>query len=139
MIIEGFDKEFRFLSNFWYCYLEVEGEVYLSVEHAYQAAKTTDPVLRREIREAPDARAAKKLSKKIKKTLRQDWDDVKLGIMEDLLRQKFQDPDLRKALELTRPHVLEETNWWGDRYWGVCRGVGENHLGKLLMKIRDDS
>jgi predicted NAD-dependent protein-ADP-ribosyltransferase YbiA (DUF1768 family) len=32
---------------------------------------------------------------------------------------------------------LIEGNWWGDTYWGVCNGVGENHLGKLLMKIRD--
>ena len=28
-----------------------------------------------------------------------------------------------------------ECNNWGDRYWGVDK-VGENILGKLLMKVR---
>lgn len=31
---------------------------------------------------------------------------------------------------------LVEGNTWGDRYWGVVDGVGENRLGKLLMERR---
>jgi predicted NAD-dependent protein-ADP-ribosyltransferase YbiA (DUF1768 family) len=56
--------------------------------------------------------------------------------METLLRQKFAHPELRAKLKETNDAELVEGNWWGDRFWGVCRGEGENHLGKLLMKIR---
>ena len=33
---------------------------------------------------------------------------------------------------------LIEENWWNDTFWGVCRGVGKNHLGQILMKIRKE-
>jgi hypothetical protein len=80
---------------------------------------------------------AKKLGRKC--TIREDWDYIKLGIMDQILRAKFeQNPNLMAKLKATAPKELVEGNTWGDTYWGVCRGRGENHLGRLLMKIRDD-
>jgi ribA/ribD-fused uncharacterized protein len=134
-IIFSFMGEHRFLSNFWPARVIFEGETYPSVEHAYQAAKTLNKVERRRIRDLPTARAAKYAGRHLE--LRPDWDQVKLGIMEQLLKSKFSDPDLDVALRKLRGVELIEGNWWGDTYWGVCNGVGENHLGKLLMKIRD--
>jgi predicted NAD-dependent protein-ADP-ribosyltransferase YbiA (DUF1768 family) len=58
--------------------------------------------------------------------------------MEDLLRQKFQNPYLKNKLLATGNAEIEETNSWGDVFWGICKGVGENHLGKILMKIRSE-
>jgi predicted NAD-dependent protein-ADP-ribosyltransferase YbiA (DUF1768 family) len=58
--------------------------------------------------------------------------------MEDLSRQKFSHPELRQKLLDTGSCTLVEGNTWGDTFWGVCDGVGENHLGKLLMTIRAD-
>jgi predicted NAD-dependent protein-ADP-ribosyltransferase YbiA (DUF1768 family) len=58
--------------------------------------------------------------------------------MEEILRMKFADERLRDKLTSTAPVELVEGNWWGDTFWGVCKGVGENHLGRLLMKIRDE-
>ena len=58
--------------------------------------------------------------------------------METGLRQKFNDPRLKELLIQTGQQALVEGNWWGDRFWGVCKGTGENHLGQLLMKIRRD-
>ena len=58
--------------------------------------------------------------------------------MENGLRQKFKYPELREQLLSTGDQELVEGNWWRDFYWGVCNGVGDNNLGKLLMKIRDD-
>lgn len=58
--------------------------------------------------------------------------------MEELLRLKFADPDLRAKLQATAPGYLEETNNWNDTFWGVCRGRGRNTLGSLLMDIRDN-
>jgi ribA/ribD-fused uncharacterized protein len=111
-------------------------ETYLTVEHAYQAAKTFDLDERRVIRKVNTPGEAKRLGKKV--TMRQDWDLVKLKTMEFLLRQKFSYEHLRDALIATGDAELIEGNTWGDTYWGVCNGVGENHLGKLLMTIRTD-
>lgn len=38
----------------------------------------------------------------------------------------------------TGTRYLEETNTWGDTYWGVCEGKGLNMLGKTLMQVRDE-
>jgi len=78
---------------------------------------------------------AKKRGRKV--TMREDWDQVKIPIMEDLLSQKFSDPVLAKKLVETGDSQLVEGNWWGDVFWGVCRGEGQNNLGKILMKIRE--
>ena len=58
--------------------------------------------------------------------------------METLIREKFmRHPELAKQLRTTSPHTLVELNSWGDRFWGVCRGRGQNHLGRILMAVRD--
>jgi N-glycosidase YbiA len=134
--ITTFREEHEFLSNFWPCSIRFEGKVYPTVEHAFQAAKTDDEDERRRIREASYAGKAKKLGRAVR--LRKDWESVKLGIMEALLREKFADPELRALLLATGERKLVEGNDWNDRYWGVCRGQGKNHLGKLLMRVRED-
>lgn len=134
MAVEDFRGEYRWLSNFHLCEVEFDGEVYKSTEHAYQAAKTFLPAERRAIREAETCGQAKRLGQKV--SMRPDWDDVKVDIMRDLLRQKFKYPDLRQKLVETGRQHLVEGNTWGDRFWGVCAGEGENHLGRLLMDVR---
>lgn len=111
-----------------------------TVEHAFQAAKAIrkedfDTVCR-----AKSAGEAKRLGKILKAAgrIRPDWYSVNLKIMEDLLRQKFSDFELRKKLLETGDNELIEGNYWGDLFWGVCRGKGENHLGRLLVKIRSE-
>lgn len=134
--VTEFQGNYRFLSNFWKCPIEYEGVLYPTVEHAYQAAKTTIPGERKTIREAVSPGVAKKLGRKV--TLRANWEQVKLSTMLDLLRLKFADPYLRAKLLNTLTAELIEGNYWGDRYWGVCDGRGENHLGRLLMQVRDE-
>ena len=59
--------------------------------------------------------------------------------MEEIIRCKFtQNLDLKKKLLETEDSLLIETNNWNDTYWGVCRNKGQNNLGKILMKIRDE-
>lgn len=78
---------------------------------------------------------AKRLGGRI--PIRHDWEQVKLDVMEAILRDKFtRHHDLQAWLLDTGNRELVEGNTWGDRFWGVCGGVGENHLGRLLMKIR---
>lgn len=136
-MIDSFTNDCRFLSNFYPAQVKLDGVAYPTVEHAYQAAKTRDPAEREAIRRAWSAGGAKKLGQKV--NMRSDWLVYRETVMEDLLRQKFSvGSALAAELLATGDEELVEGNLWSDVFWGVCRGVGENKLGKLLMKIRDE-
>lgn len=136
-MIDRFQGLHRFLSNFYPATVSLDGEEYPSVEHAYQAAKTLEAPVRRMIRRACTAGDAKRFGSAI--VIRSGWNSLKLEIMERLVREKFtRHPSLRSLLLLTGQEELIEGNDWGDRFWGVCRGQGENHLGKILMKVREE-
>lgn len=135
MAIDSFQGPNRFLSNFYYCTITFEGRVYDTVEAAYQAAKSLDPLTRAAIAHAETPGEAKRMGSKI--TLRPDWEQIKPYVMLSLLMKKFSDPVLQKMLLETGDEELIEGNNWGDTYWGVCNGKGKNNLGKLLMDVRD--
>jgi ribA/ribD-fused uncharacterized protein len=139
MAIDKFEGEYRFLSNFWPSEVKLkdgkEKFSYDTVEHAYQAAKTLDTQERAHVALSKTAAEAKKRGKKV--TMRPDWDEVKVGVMRDLIDQKFEDAELGMKLLKTGDAKLIEGNWWGDTFWGVCKGVGENWLGRLLMEKRE--
>lgn len=133
--ITRFDGEYFFLSNFSYNPIEFESISYRTVEHAYQAAKTLIPEVRMEISKLRYAGQAKRQGRKVE--LRDDWQDIKLEVMRELLEKKFRIPKLRKLLAQTYRRELIEGNTWGDTFWGQCPiGKGENHLGQILMSIR---
>lgn len=134
--IKEFSGEHRWASNFYMCPVEWDGRVWPSSEHAYQAAKSLDKGEQEKIRKCKTAGEAKKLGKLVNK--RKEWDVVKLGVMKMILREKFKNPELRKKLLDTGDVYLEEGNHWGDKFWGVCLGEGHNHLGKILMAIRQE-
>ena len=133
-IIDSFTGENFFLSNFALSDITYNGVLYPTVEHAYQASKTLDLKERCGIASLTTPSMAKHAGKKVK--LRDDWDKIKLNIMEELISLKFEIPNLHKRLQETFPKELIEGNYWHDTFWGVCNGKGQNHLGKLLMKIR---
>ena len=136
MTISSFTMEHSFLSNFYPCLIEFEGDIYRTLEHAYQAAKTHDPDERRKIREEEQTGKAKKMGRCV--TIREDWEQIKVKVMRELLKKKFENPQFRKLLLDTYPHELIEGNNWGDTYWGKCNGHGKNMLGTLLMQIRSE-
>src|SRR3972149_5158612 len=105
-----------------------------SVEHAYQAAKCQRiEDMRAFMHGAPGE--AKHLGRYVDR--RPDWDQIRVQVMEYLLRQKFSVPGLTVKLKWTGTMDLVEENDWGDTFWGVYRGIGENQLGRMLMKIRE--
>lgn len=142
--ISLFKNEYEFLSNFYACPIEFEGIIFPSVEHAYVAAKTEDRMIRYKISQIPaiDAGVAKRMGRHI--GLRKNWEIKKLRVMESLLRQKFSQEPLKQKLLDSGNKYIEEGNYWHDNYWGVCYCKkcidipSENHLGKLLMKIREE-
>lgn len=134
-VITEFQGEYRFLSNFWPAELVMDGITYPTVEHAYQAAKTLDQRERLIIMASPTPGDAKRRGRRVR--VRPDWEKVKIPIMRQLVEAKFQHPELAKRLIITYPKRLEEGNKWGDRFWGVCGGEGQNHLGRILMRVRE--
>ncbi|MGN6106824.1 MAG: NADAR family protein [Kofleriaceae bacterium] len=136
-MINSFQGSYRFLSNFWPSVVVLAGAPYPSVEHAYQAAKSNDPDFRRRVSACSTPGHAKSLGRRA--ALRADWESVKVATMRALVRQKFEaGSDLAAQLIATGDSELVEGNTWGDTFWGVCRGVGENWLGRILMDVRRD-
>ena len=132
--INRFAGPYRFLSNFFAKPMLWDGVRFPSAEHAYQAAKCARSDHFELVRNALNPGAAKRMGRKI--ALRGDWEAVKEKVMLSVVRAKFADPYLRRKLIATGTAELVEGNTWGDRFWGVCRGEGENRLGKILMKVR---
>jgi len=131
-MIDKFDEEYSFLSNYYPCKVVYNGYTFLSSEAAYQSQKDPSRVEEFINLEADDS---KHLARKV--NIRPDWEEVKLPIMEEIVRAKFeQNKDLAEKLIATGDEELVEGNYWRDCFWGVCNGQGENHLGKILMQIR---
>lgn len=142
-MIDDFAGPHSFLSNF-YPSVIVYGDAtgpWITVEHAFAAAKTTDRAIRERIRRMSTPGQAKAAGRSL--ILRPDWEAVKDAVMLDLLRLKFAIPTLNTLLLRTHPHALIEGNTWHDRIWGVCTcprcgGAGENRLGRLLVQVREE-
>lgn len=151
-MINKFEGRWRFLSNFWPCQIEHQGIKYPSVEHFYVAMKVNDQQLingvyytpgdfREMIAKIKNPADVKKLGNKIK--LRSDWEEKKLKVMNWAVRQKFRDPKLIELLLMTEGREMIEGNFWHDTFWGVCscpkcKDIGQNHLGKILMEVREE-
>lgn len=125
-VIDSFRGDYAFLSNFYPAPTEYQGIVYPSAENAYQAAKTFGD---RKPFESMTPAAAKKAGRLV--NLRPDWDQVQLQIMQEVVYSKFsKNADLAHLLLATGKAELIEGNTWGDTFWGICNGKGENHFGK---------
>lgn len=140
-MVSSFSDEFAFLSNFFPAKVVYFGMEYPTSEHAFQAAKTLDQVERMAIAALISPGQAKQAGRRV--TLRSDWENIKLEVMENIVRIKYRDRELAKMLIATGEEKLVEGNYWHDIFWGKCTcdihaGTGENHLGKILMKVRDD-
>ena len=160
--IKGFDGEYGFLSNFYEMPVRINVDIYdddmktdmplgnLEVtfptsEHAFHAFKVLKDW--RTIRQSEVSKfldfvkyetpgKAKRAGRSVSMDV-ELWNAVKNDVMRFVLNNKFRNVVLKKKLLDTGNAYLEETNTWGDTYWGVCNGEGENNLGKLLMDIRE--
>lgn len=140
-VIGFYTREFYPLDNFSSFKLKYEGHVYQTVEEAYQALKfiETDKEVYNQIINSYSAVEAKNIADLNKDKVRKDWDNIKVDIMEKLLRCKLeQNPTVREKLLKTKDYILVEDSpvdsFWG---WGINRD-GKNIMGKLWMKLRDE-
>lgn len=132
--IKGFFYEYRWLSNYHDCDIFWMGLHFKNTEAAYQASKCYE-LSNAKLFQTMSGLEAKKHSKTF--VARRYWDEMRYNIMAQLIFQKFLvHKDLRELLLATDEKYIEETNYWNDTYWGVCNGIGENNLGKLIMNTR---
>jgi ribA/ribD-fused uncharacterized protein len=134
-------ESWGWLSNFWPSPIEVDGQVWPTVEHWFQGAKflTGDSELAERVRCAKTAGVAKKLGKTRSTGFRSDWNSVREEVMLKGLRLKFADgTELAERLVATGSAELKEKAAW-DSYWGTGRtGKGRNRMGALLMQVRNE-
>ena len=138
-MIGEFQGEYRWLSNFWITPIIIDGKQYRSVEHYFQACKADNDATHEIIRSQRTPGDAKRFAKTI--TLRKGWNGMRIDVMRSGLQAKFdQHPDLQEKLMATYPRELVEGNKWHDTFWGVDLETqeGQNHLGRLLMEIREE-
>lgn len=140
-VIGFYPREFYPFDNFSSFKVEWNGYLFSSVEEAYQAASFmgSDEELVEKIKKSHSADEAQRISYANRDKRREDWDDVKISIMEELLRLKIeQNPYVKKKLLQTEDYMIVEDSpkddFWG---WGPNRN-GQNNLGKLWMKLREE-
>lgn len=142
-MINKFRDEYSWLSNFYSVPIMFRGTLYQSVEAAYMSARCDDPDWKKFCADPMSSagqikRASKDLKEQGKERI--TWADEKLQVMEQCLIEKFKVPYLREKLIATGDQNIVEGNEWKDQFWGVRFDLqpnyGENHLGRLLMKIR---
>lgn len=153
VVIDKFDGQYEFLSNFYRCNVGYDDILYFHTEGAFQAQKTLDIEVREALAKLEGPGQAKRAGKgrPFKSPngdthiveLRSDWEKVKNSIMYEIVRAKFeQNLDIREKLLATGDALLIEGNYWHDNYWGQCscprcvNTIGFNQLGKTLMRVR---
>lgn len=135
LVIDRFTGPYEFLSNFHW-FITRTGER-TTVEHIYQACKCADPSESYYVLTAKTPGFAKRLGRRAK--LVDGWNDNRIPAMLPILRSKFRKGTREAELLLaTGDAELIEGNDWGDTFWGMCNGVGENWLGVLLMLVREE-
>lgn len=135
-MITNFFGEYRFLSNFFVRDVEVRGLMFMANEHAYVAAKTTNFDDLQLVSNVNTPGQVKKVGRKIE--LRPDWEDVKIPIMYEINKAKYdQHDDLRTKLiyAVHDKGYLLEGNTWGDRIWGAERITPDQHKQMLAQPI----
>ena len=135
-VIREFIDAYAFLSNFYHSPVKYRNLIYLNAEAAFQAQKESCEKDKEQYTMMNPAQA-KLVGRNC--NLREDWEEIKEQTMYEIVKAKFtQNEALARLLLATGDAYLEEGNWWHDTTWGVCNGVSQNKLGKILMRVREE-
>ena len=135
--INQFKGEYDFLNNRFGCRFIWQGLKYGSAEAAFQSSKCEDDAERKVYAGCSVDKAVQRGKNQIPYS---GWEAARLSIMESILQAKFeQNPALMEKLKETGNRILINGNSKEETFWGVdlYSWKGENHLGKIIMKIRE--
>ncbi|WP_394622404.1 NADAR family protein (plasmid) [Lentzea sp. JNUCC 0626] len=122
-LVNGFTGDTRFLSMFSPHPVTWQGQRYPTGEAAFHAGKTDDPQLRAWIAAASTPAEAKRRGRRV--PLRAGWDEHhRHVVMQQVIENKFTDPDLAAQLLATGDDLLVERNTWHD---DVCARSVSDH------------
>lgn len=140
-VVGFYEREFYVFSNFSSFQVLYRGRLWLTSEHAYQAARFSgvSPELEEKCFEARSAHEAYRIMQANRDKERKDWDKEKVGVMYEICKAKLeQNPYVKEKLLLTGEELIVEDSpkdpFWG---WGPDR-QGRNELGKIWMKLREE-
>lgn len=142
-MIDRFEGDYAFLSNFWKEPVTLKGKTFPTAEHAFVACKAVGPRWVEMVLACATPAEAKHLGRKVE--LRPGWEEIKLRVMQAVIQAKFAPTTtLSHRLMLTGSQQLIEGNTWGDKFWGCVlepgpkdgTWVGRNELGRILMEQR---
>ena len=133
------NEPFGEFSNFYVAPIELDGYIWPTTEHYFQAQKFTSNEMHfKNVLGLTTPREAFFYVRTHKSARRSDWENVKDDIMFKACLAKFQQhPKLKELLLSTGDRILFE-HTKNDSYWGDGEdGSGRNQLGITLMKVRD--
>lgn len=132
-------EEYGCFSNYSLHSFNLDGKSWKTNEHYFQAKKFEGTKHENEVRNCRTPHMAKRMGGDRTLPLRDDWERVKEDIMYKGLKAKFeQNPGPKKILLGTGESNIKEASP-NDYYWGTgARGTGQNKLGKLLVKLREE-
>ena len=131
-------EKFGCFSNFAHYSFTLDGKIWLTSEHYFQAQKFVKTEYQEIIRLLDNPMKAAEMGRRRDLPLREDWEQVKDGIMKKAVLEKFkQNEPIRRVLLSTENNtIVEKTS--NDYYWGCGKdGSGKNMLGIILMEVRE--
>ncbi|MGH7238247.1 MAG: NADAR family protein [Candidatus Saccharimonadales bacterium] len=136
-----FTSGFYALNNWSAHAITIWDKKFTTLEHAYHYKKYVDnhPAIAAKILAAPSPWAAMQIDRRNRAKRRPDWPGIKVSVMEELARAKLeQNIDVRDCLLKTGSKRIVENSPWDD-FWGCgADGKGQNIMGKLLTKLREE-
>jgi len=131
--------KYNCFSNFYKTNINLDGKIWPTSEHYFQAMKFDDPVIQEKIRNASTASQAAKMGRSRSIPIKDNWNSIRDDTMYKVVKAKFtQNKNLRDILLSTGTEDLVEASPY-DSYWGWGpKKDGKNMLGKILMIIRDE-
>lgn len=118
---------------------DIEGIYYPTVEHYYQASKFDNPEIIKKILTCKTPKEASAVGRDRNNIRIPNFKEIKLQKMYEANLEKFrQNPDIAKKLIETGNEEIREMTI-KESYWGVGPNLdGENHMGKILMRVREE-
>ena len=130
------------LDNFAPFGLTMDNEYFQTSEHAFQYLKfvDTNKEVAESIKKSFSPNDARSIAHENKASRLANWSDIKYEKMEEVLKLKVeQNPIVKECLLNTKDYMIAECCVDEDTDWGVDNNnQGENNLGKIWMKIRDE-
>ena len=136
--IKGFTKDYHFLSNYYNHTIKFDGLFYRNNIACFIAQMFESDDTKKLFSKMLPGQAIR-MAEMMRNPREKEWDDIKEDLMYKICYAKFSyATKLRDQLIDTGDAELINETKWDNKFWGTTDGIGENRLGKILMRIREE-